>query len=305
MSVVIRPATEHDLPDSYDVQQEASIAKGLQIGNVGGPNDGRVPAKFRHELQHGRFLVAEVGGRIVGFGAVFERGDIAFLATFYVRPDAQIAGLGVGQKLLDDLFDVPAGVRCVVSSHVYRALALYARNGLLPRWPLLMLEGRSTELDLPPIPGVSVEPTDPDDPELISWDADIAGRGVRPVDQRYWLNEYAASPYWIRRNGARIGYGYIQRLFESADAPWHPDTVLLGPIGVRKVSESVGAVVALVDAAQSMAPRILIDMPGAHPALPSVLTAGFRIHYQATFCSSAACPPFDPRRYVPADTITF
>ncbi len=142
-------ATEADLPTAYEVQREASLAAGMEIGNVAGPAGDMVPAKFRHEQRHGRFLVAEVDGRMVGFGAVFQRLNVAFLATFYVRPDAQIAGLGVGQTLIEALFEGLGPVRCVVSSAVHRAIAIYARNDLQPRWPLFMLEGRVDRLSRP------------------------------------------------------------------------------------------------------------------------------------------------------------
>ena len=305
MTVTIRVATAADLSEAYDVQREASEAVGMAIGNVAGPADGRVPAKFRHELQHGRFLIAEVDGRMAGFGAVFQRAGVAFLATFYVRPDAQAAGLGVGQALLAALFEGLGPARCVVSSGVHRALALYARNDLLPRWPLLMLDARSDRLAMQDDAEFGVEPADVHDPDLLTWDAEIAGRGERTVDQRYWRDEYCADPYWIERAGRRVGYAYIQKLFASPDAPWNPDAVCLGPIGVRESSDAAGAVLAVAGAAGPLAERLLIDVPGAHPALPVLLDAGFRIFYQATFCSSSASDIFDPRRYTPADTITF
>ena len=305
MKVVIRPATAADLTDAYDVQQEASAAEGLEIGNVGPSPAGRVPAKFRHELAHGRFLVAEGEGRIQGFGAVFERGGVAFLATFYVRPNAQQAGRGIGQRLLDRLFDGPASMRCVVSSHVHRALALYARNGILPRWPLYMMAGERNGIR-PDTPG-AVEAVDaqPGDRALLELDKRIAGRGNREIDQRYWLETHRARPYWLHREGRRIGYGYIQDLGHSEDAPWNPDSAFVGPVGVLEPADAAGAVIALVEQARSTAGVVLLDVPGSHPALPALLHSGFRIHYQATFCCSEGSGPFDPACYLPADTITF
>ena len=276
----------------------------MEIGSVVGPADGQVPAKFRHELRHGRFLVADIDGRMAGFGAVFQRKHVAFLATFYVRPEAQSAGLGVGQMLMDALFEGLGPVRCVVSSDVHRALAIYARNGLLPRWPLFMLEAEAARLALPLDDGLRVAAADPDDSELLRWDAEIASRGERPDDHQFWRDEYGSSPYWICRDGELVGYAYIQSLFESPDAPWNPGTVFLGPIGVLDQRDSTEAVLAVVAIAKTLAPRIALDLPGAHPAFPGLLAAGFKIFYQATFCSSSGEGAFDPRRYVPADTIT-
>ena len=276
----------------------------MEIGNVVGPADGQVPAKFRHELRHGRFLVAEFEGQMAGFGAVFQRKDVAFLATFYVHPDAQNAGLGVGQLLMDALFEGLGPARCVVSSDVHRAIAIYARNGLLPRWPLFMLEADTDRLVLPSEQDLDVVAAHPGDPELLRWDAAIGNRGERPDDHEFWRAEYCASPCWIVREGVRIGYAHIQRLLASPDAPWNPKTVFLGPIGVLDDRYAAAAVMAVVEAARSSAPRLALDLPGGHPALASLLEAGFRIFYQATFCSSSATGAFDPRCYVPADTIT-
>ncbi|MEZ4521704.1 MAG: GNAT family N-acetyltransferase [Thermomicrobiales bacterium] len=305
MDVLIRRATEADLETAYEVQNEASAAAGLAIGNVGDTEAGLVPAKFRHECRHGRFLVAEVDGRIEGFGAVFERENIAFLATFYVRPGSQAEGRRIGQRLLDALFDVPASVHCVVSSHVHRALAIYARNGMLPRWPLFMIEARSQDLSFSCADGYSVEPADPDDPALVEWDRAIAGRGRRSEDQQYWLDEYSALPYWILRGESPVGYGYVQKLYESADATWHPETAMIGPFGVRESPDAVPALFALIRQVSTMAPRLTIDIPGPHPALPALFDAGFRIFYQATFCSNMNDHFFDTDLYIPADTITF
>lgn len=304
MTFRIRGATAADLPAAYEVQREASLAAGMEIGNVNGPAGDHVPAKFRHELKEGRFLIAEENGRMLGFGAVFQRADVAFLATFYVRPGAQSAGQGVGQQLIDALFDGLGPVRSVVSSHVYRALAVYARNGMLPRWPLYMLEGASDRISTLSETGVAVVRADDADSDLLAWDAEIAGRGKRPGDHRYWRKEYAADPFWIERGDQRIGYAYIQKLFESPDAPWNPDTVFLGPIGVRDRADAADAVVAVARSASLLTSRLLIDVPGAHPALPALLDAGFRIHYQATFCSNSSSDTFDPCLYIPADTIT-
>lgn len=304
MSVTIRRATFDDLPVAYDIQRESSAAAGMEIGNVAGPADGRVPAKFRHEFHHGRFLIAEVDACALGFGAVFQRANVAFLATFYVRPGAQMAGLGVGQKLLDALFDGLGPVHCVVSSSVSRAIAIYARNGMLPRWPLFMLEAQSERLPVEKLDQYRAKPAEIADPALVDWDAQIARRGKRAIDHAYWREEYRGIPFWIERDDERVGYAYIQHTYESSDAPWNPDAVILGPIGVRDRADAAGAVMAVVDAARDRASRLLIDAPGSHPALPHLLDAGFRIFYQATFCSSSSVDVFDPRCYIPADTIT-
>lgn len=97
--LLIRQATVEDLPEVYEVQYEATYDD-LPLP----PPATGVLSKFRHEVAEARSLVAVHDGRILGFGAVFERTDVAFLATLHVRPAAQAAGLRVGQQLLEQLF---------------------------------------------------------------------------------------------------------------------------------------------------------------------------------------------------------
>ncbi len=306
MTIIIRRATRLDLPGAYAIQQESSLDTGLEIGNVAGTAGAAIPAKFNHELEHGRFLVAEdeSTGRLLGFGGMFDRENVSFLATFYVRPSAQRAGLGAGQRLLDGLFDRPGRTRCVVSSHIHRAIAVYARNDMLPRWPLYMLEGSSPGLLNNRAAGIKAQPAGPGDPGLVEIDSEIAGRGRRLVDQQYWVGTHCATPYWICRSGEHIGYGYIQDLGRSVDARWNGETTCIGPVGVFDPEDAAAAVDALVGIAREISNRVVIHVPGAHPALAVLFAAGFRIFYQAVFCCSAGSGPFDPTCYLPADTIT-
>src|SRR6187431_3159429 len=51
----------------------------------------------------GRLLVAERGGRIVGYGGVVRAGDVAMVSDLFVAADAR--GAGVGGQLLTALLD--------------------------------------------------------------------------------------------------------------------------------------------------------------------------------------------------------
>jgi hypothetical protein len=100
------------------------------------------------------------------------------------------------------------------------------------------------------------------------------------------------------REGEHIGYGYIQR--RSTSSLWSPNTPTIGPLGAREEEYAVGVAAAAVDWASRYASNVRLIVPGPHPALGALLEVGFRIAYVETFCSSAAGPFFDPRRYMPS-----
>ena len=297
--LLIRPAVLDDLPEIYEVQYEAT----LEDLPLPPPGNG-VLSKFRHELAEARTRVAVQGDRILGFGAVFERADVAFLATLHVRPSAQQAGLGVGRQLLEQLFQHGYWRRAVVSSRLPRAVALYARYGMPPRWPLYMLELDVSRMRALPVSDISVIAAESGDPQLPAMDAAVAGRGARPADLAYWERERGGEPFWLVRRGARLGYGYAQHLYRSSDAPWSPEHLMIGPIGVLDAEDAPDAVVAAVRWAAPQTPRLVMDVSGPHPALKTLLDAGFIITYDATVGFGGDQPIYDPMRYIISDTIT-
>jgi hypothetical protein len=297
--LLIRQATLEDLAEVYEVQYEATYDDQPLP-----PPGTDVLSKFRHEVAEARSLVAVQDGRILGFGAVFERADIAFLATLHVRPAAQAAGLRVGRLLLEQLFPRGAWRRAVVSSRLPRAVALYTRYGMPPQWPLYMLELEVLRLRALPDSDIELVAAESGDPRLLAMDAVVAGRGERPADHAYWERERAAEPFWLMRRGARVGYGYAQHLYRSSDAPWAPEHLMLGPVGVLDPVDAVDAVVAAVRWAAPQGPRLAMDVAGPHPALKTLFEAGFVIVYNATVGFDGAQPVYDPLRYIVADTIT-
>ena len=90
---------------------------------------------------HGRFVVATRADDIDGFGGVINRSGAEFLTDLFVDPSQRSEGLG--SELLASLWNGTAP-RVTCASQDPRALALYARFGAIPRWPLLYCEVAGT-----------------------------------------------------------------------------------------------------------------------------------------------------------------
>ena len=285
--VDVRPATEADLTDVYDVFYEHEAGD-----DPAPPVRGEVPSFLRHELATGQMRVAERDGRIVGFASLITRGAVAFLAELFVRRDEQSAG--VGKLLLRDILPADERTRCTLSSADPRALALYVRAGMRPGWPNVWLRSLTASLGELPRGGVEVVEAAAVDPELVWWDAAIGGRH-RPEEHAYWTRE-GAVPVWFERSGRRIGYGYLQT--RSGSALWSRDAITVGPVGTETAGDAVDCVCAAVDQARGRAEIVRLAVPGPHPALRPLLDAGLRITDVETFVSAVPTDFFDPARYV-------
>lgn len=304
----IRPATTADLDQVHDIWYRAEIEDFPHP-----PPRGAVPPIFQHEIDTGQMYVAEAGERILGYTALITRGEIAYLAELYVRDDVQSSG--VGQALLERVLPRPCHqvgrdgfsrplTCCTLSSDDPRALALYIRAGMRPRWPHFLLHADSHHLrELSPTDRVEIVPARPGDPDLVRWDADVSGRN-RPQDHTYWLEGAAGTPLWFVQEGRTIGYGYVQRRCHEV-AFWHPEALWLGPIGARSEAAALACAVAAVGWAAARAPALILGVPAAHPCLPALLDAGFRLTYVETFVSTAENVPFDPARYLPSSSTLF
>jgi GNAT superfamily N-acetyltransferase len=216
-------------------------------------NDDRDGAEARyvaHLREHGRFLVADVGGAVAGYCGVRRLGGLALLTDLFVDPSRH--GGGVGRRLLDAAFP-EGGERSTFASGDPRAMSLYVRYGMVPRWPLLYLYG-------PPPPGpVRAARVAPD--EAAAAERGMTGRD-RAADYAFW----AASPEvagLIVRDGSDVvaaGIAGPEHLFHLVTAD-----------GADPVA-TLFAALAVLDA-----PRVRLCLPGPHPALPSLLDARWRI----------------------------
>src|SRR5690348_16629983 len=155
--VTYRPAREEDLPAMRLVQglavRDLAARQGLDPAAM--PLDDQPTAPMRYLLRSapGLSWVAVRDGRVGGFSQGFARGDLWFLSNLFVDPQHQHGGTGATllQKCLQAGLRRGAQVRAVASSPELAAQALYARAGMIPRFPLFALSGRVEALGkLPP-----------------------------------------------------------------------------------------------------------------------------------------------------------
>lgn len=280
-----RPAREDDLAHVYDIFYEN------EVGEASGPppSDAGLMAYFRHVLGTGTMYVAARDGRVMAFAGSIARGGVRYLTDLFVRPTAQSDGLG--QTLLRYVLPADGRVHCTCSSTDPRALALYVRSGMQPRWPHINLRLNGPIGALPDIDVDTIEAR-ADDPALVRWDTEIGGR-PRPEEHDYWAREQRGVALWFRRRGEVVGYGYARL---GGGTLYYPQACTVGPIGARTPENAVACMAAAVDWAGKRAEVLRIDLPGPHPALAPLLAAGFRIVYVETFLSTA--PFFDARCYV-------
>jgi GNAT superfamily N-acetyltransferase len=283
----IRRATLADLPRIYDIWY-ASEVEGVRDPPARGN-----AADFRHELETGEMCVAERSEQIIGFAAALTRSSATYLAELFVAKAYQSSG--VGKRLLGAVLPQDGRIIYTLSSRDPRALTLYVRAGMQPRWPHLWLRALAENLNTLPASAVEVIVGQGDDPLIRQWDSRISGRD-RSLDYPFWIEQRQAVPLWFRRQGQLVGYGFAHR--PSPDSLWYPDALTLGPIGTLAEGDAIACVLAAVHWARQEAAVLRLALPGPHPALPLLLAHGFQITYVETFVSSSTQPLFDPRCYV-------
>ncbi len=284
---IFRPAHETDLPAIYEVFYQNEVLDSTQPPPMGDP-----PSYLQHVLQTGKLYVAEQDDKVLAFAGAITRGNISFLTDLFVWPSHQSGQLG--KTLLHTVLPQDEHIHCTVSSSDPRALALYIRAGMRPKWPHFALRLQKPTQAWDRVSEIEVIKADPADPALIRWDAQISGRS-RPEDHLFWVREQRAVPLWFQRQGQTIGYGYIRL---GAGTLWDPLACTLGPIGANTPENATACVLAAVEWALQEAEIIRIEMSGPHPCLPTLLERGFRIRYVDTFVSTSSAPFFDPQCYI-------
>jgi len=281
--LVVRPA------GNADVAAIANIAAATgQDDDWGGAN----PAYVRHLMEHGRVVIAELGGDVAGFGAVQEIGPgptaVTMLCDLFVDP--AVHGRGCGRAMLADLWSTAAR-RMTFSSLHSHAMPLYTSFGLDPWWPLLYLKGYTARL--PVINDWTVQSATP---EAVAAH-ELAWTGAdRAAEHRAWARRPAAESILVSRDeddeviaaGAVINRGRDRGIFHLATAPEAEDGVAAGV-----VLQSLGQ---LADEPGQLA---RVCLPAPHPAVRALLAAGWRFDEFDLFMASEP-ELLDPRRAVPS-----
>lgn len=290
MAYAVRPAREDDLAAAYAVfyANERRTALDLPV-----EPDYPVPSMLRHIAATGTVHIAcdERSGAVVGFAARVIRGEVRYLTDLFVQPSVQSSG--VGRLLLGSILPDDGTLSCTLSSDDPRALALYVRQGMRPRWPSLGLRAIRPML-APGGDDIRVEQGATHDPELSRWDAELSGR-LRPDDLAYWVRSQAAVVLWLLRGTTRIGYCLVRRAPQFLR---DQGAIAIGPLGVRDAADAAGCLTAVVRYAAPWSEVVRLDVPGPHPGLKLLLDGGFHIVYTDTFVASDRTPIVDPTRYI-------
>ena len=241
----LRPTTAADLPALHTL----FVAS---ISGVFEPHDFEPPVprlevfvnQHRHVLDTGLSVVAEDDGRLLGFGASWQRDGHWFLASLFVEAAAQ--GLGVGAALLDAVWGDAARRRTITDAIQPVSNALYGRRGLIPATPILRFAGR------PRAGRGEVQPEDADVAAI-----DLAAYGFdRALDHAYW-EQHAMRTTWP---GA---YAYA---FPGGE---------IGPVAGLDAAAAARALAAELARANG---DVRLRIPGSSRALVEVaLAAGLRL----------------------------
>lgn len=247
------------------------------------------PDYLDHVLVAGRVAVAEVDGRVVGFASTIERGGLTYLCdAFVTRP---LLGAGVGGRLLEELMPRgEPGDRFTYASTDPRALALYVRHGMAPLGVLVYVAGGGEAARrLPPVPSRLASAGDAG--TVGELDAAASGRD-RPQDLAFLRSLPSVRSLLTGGAGEEPGYAFVRLV------PGPSPVAMVGPAGSRTERGSEAALLAATAVAGTLAPTVRAALPGEHPALPTLLGAGFRVQDHDTFMASRP-GALDPRRYVP------
>ena len=236
--------------------------------------------------------VAVRDGRVAGFSQGLVRGELWFLSNLFVHPNAQSSGVGAAllQKCIAAGIRRGARIRAVCSSPELAAQALYARNGMIPRFPLFAVEGSSQKLlNLPSVRSKIVlpKPTGVWLRKLGALDEYVWGRR-RDADHRFAHSQAGLNCIAVD-TGAAQPAGYLY---------YCPGQI--GPLCARIPHLQLELLRAAGDAlGQAVSGTLRVWVPGINAVvLVALLEAGFRIAFSNLFMASQVFGRFD--RYLPS-----
>ncbi|WP_250034104.1 GNAT family N-acetyltransferase [Paractinoplanes maris] len=247
--MIIRDATTLDL--------EAIATVSLAAGQPA--TDSGADARYTNlVLGQGSVVVAvQPDGVVAGWGAARPTPVGAMLSDLFVDPGQH--GRGVGGRLLRRLWPGRPGTpgRFTFSSRHPSALPLYAKAGLLPRWPLLYLTGDPQHLPVVPAMRATVVGAD----QAAAADAHLTTNRERTADYRYWAGSGGTG--LLVHDGDRL---------VAAGAGRHDELTHLTCSGADQDAVAVVAALARVGGSQ-----VTVRLPGPHPMVGELLRRGWRV----------------------------
>jgi GNAT superfamily N-acetyltransferase len=278
--VIVRSATDGDL--------NAITAVALATGQTDEWAGGN-PAYVRHLLQHGRVVVAERAGEVVGFGATQQIGSgpesVSMLCDLFVDPAAH--GSGLGRAMLANLW---AGThrRMTFSSLHANAIPLYTSFGLDAWWPLLYLRGKAGSG--PPTTGWSVSAATA--AEVAQ--RELAWTGVdRLADAEAWAARRGGAGVIVSHDGSDVATGTVITAGPDCGIVHMALTAHADDHGA---ASAVHAVLAHLGTRDQI---VAACLPAPHPAVRPLLAAGWRFSEFDLFMASEP-GLLDPRRAIPS-----
>jgi GNAT superfamily N-acetyltransferase len=286
MATGIRAATPVDIP--------AIRAILAAHGNDDPPGERRGPdvvgPYVAHLVARHRVLVAETPEGVVAFGGVVDTGRSFMLSDLFVRPDR--LGRGIGGPLLAALFE-GCSPRVTLASDDPRALPLYVRAGLVPRWPALYLRADGSVASRAGVHAGAhlLETVDADPALLAALERDWTGAD-RPADHAFWAALPGADPFLVRDDAGPVAIGY------GRDRQTEPDARTLDRLVVRPGAAPNGPVLAALARAAGRGATVDLCLPGPNPALRVLLDLGARVVDRDTYMAGPV-DVVDPERLVP------
>jgi GNAT superfamily N-acetyltransferase len=278
--VIVRAAAEADL----DAIAAVTIATN-QHGDWTGAN----PAYVGHLMEHGRVVVAELDGKVAGFGATRPvgagPGAISMLCDLFVDPAAH--GRGCGRAMLAQLWR-GAQRRMTFSSLHANAVPLYTSFGLDAWWPLLYLHGELSAL--PVSGGSSVESASAG--QVARAERDWTGLD-RAADHRAWSARPGGAPVLVKDRNEVLAAGTVIK--SGTDC----GIVHLALAPAADDGAAVSAVTTVLRSLDPAAGQAQVCLPAPHPAVRALLGAGWRFDEFDLFMASER-DLLDPRRAVPS-----
>ncbi|MBZ6076448.1 GNAT family N-acetyltransferase [Microvirga puerhi] len=236
--------------------------------------------------------VAEDDDEIVGFAFSWADGDLWFLAELFVAPGQQ--GRGVGRKLLAHTLDHASKSGAATKSLITFTFnvvsqGLYIRHGMLPRLPIYLFSGVSSDLTADQHDGklrsIAIDPSPSHLNTLAQLDVSALGFS-REKHHRYLLNDASMKGVFLHDGGDCVGYAYVAT------------TGHVGPLAVTQAHHMSAAFrTALNLAATSGAGHVSAFLPGTSEAPGIALKHGMRITFPMVLVSTHEFG--DWRRYLP------